>query len=115
MEAINITPDNIRYLASFLDSSVDIQDRVIHFGPGTASEMLLEVPLGEINPRSTDIITVGLDKSHPNTAGTDSDIVVGISDVISTTIILSRHVTQYLAHMIPPSFLLVLKFQEKSN
>ena len=75
-----LTPDNIRYFASYLHSSVDIQDRVIHVGPGSLNEKLLEVPLGEIDPRATIIITVGLDKSHPNTPGTDSDINVGISD-----------------------------------
>ena len=70
-----LIPDNIRFFASYLDSSVDIQDRVIHIGPGTADdETLLEVPLGEIDPRATIIITVGLDKSHP---GIDSDIHVG--------------------------------------
>ena len=74
-----LTPDNIRYFASYLHSSVDIQDRVIHVGPGSLNEKLLEVPLGEIDPRATITITVGLDKSHPNT-GTDSDLRVGISD-----------------------------------
>ena len=75
-----LTPDNIRNFASYLHSSVDIQDRVIHVGPGSLNEKLLEVPLGEIDPRATIIITVGLDKSHPNTLGIDSDPHVGISD-----------------------------------
>ena len=42
--------------------------------------MLLEVPLGTVHPRSTIILTVGLNNSHPNTAGVDSDPKVGISD-----------------------------------
>ena len=78
MEGIHLTPDNIRYFASFLHTSADIQDRVIHFGPGVADEKLLEVPLGEIDPCATIVITLGLDKSHHSV--TDSDINVGISD-----------------------------------
>ena len=74
------TSGNIGYFASFLHSSVDIQGRVIHFGSGTASERLLEVPLGQIDPHATIVITVGLDHSHPNTPGIDSDFIVGIAD-----------------------------------
>ena len=75
-----MTPDNIRYFASTLHSSASIQDRVIHFGAGSDKDLLLEVPLGIVHPHSTIIITVGLDNSHPNTAGVDSDPKVGISD-----------------------------------
>ena len=76
-----ITPFNIRYLASYLHTNVDIQERVIHLGPVTEFyEKLLEVPLGEIDAKATIIITVSLNKSHPNAQGTDSDIVLGISD-----------------------------------
>ena len=80
VQAMRLTPDNIRYFASYLDSSVDIQGRVIHVGPGTAAnEKFLEVPLGEIDPQATIIVTVGLDKSHPNTPA-DSDLHIVISD-----------------------------------
>ena len=75
-----MTPDNIRYFASTLHSSADIQDRVIHFGAGSENDLLLEVPLGTVHPCSTIILTVGLNNSHPNTAGVDSDPKVGISD-----------------------------------
>ena len=61
VQAIRLTPDNIRYFASYLDSSVDIQDRVIHVGPGTAREKLIEVPLGEIDPQATIIIITSVD------------------------------------------------------
>ena len=47
-------------------------------GAGTADEVLIVVPIGEIDAHCT--ITVGLDNSHPNTAGVDSDPLVGISD-----------------------------------
>ena len=80
MQGLHLTPDNFRYYASFLHSSADIQERVIHFGAGVANEKLLEVPLGEVDPQSTIIITVGLKKSHLNTQGVDSDLRVGISD-----------------------------------
>ena len=83
MQAIRLTPDNIRYFASYIHSSVDIQGRVIHVGPGTANgEIFLEIPLGEIVPQATIIITVGLDKSHPNTPA-DSDLRIAISDGIT--------------------------------
>ena len=75
-----MTPDNIRFFASFLHPSADIQERVISFGPTTTIEKLLEVHLGEIDPKATISITVALNKSHPNTLGTDSDLRVGISD-----------------------------------
>ena len=75
-----MTLDNIRYFASTLHSSASIQDRVIHFGAGSNNDLLLEVPLGTVHPHSTIIITVGLDKSHPNTPGTESDLYIGISD-----------------------------------
>ena len=45
-----------------------------------ANEKLLEVPLGEVDTRATIIITVGLDKSYPNTPAVDSDLIIGISD-----------------------------------
>ena len=77
---LHLTPDNIEYWATFLDSSASIQDRVIHFGSGAANEKLLEVPLGQIDPHATIVITVGLDNSHPNTPSTDTDPVIGISD-----------------------------------
>ena len=75
-----LTPDNIRYWASHLHSSVDIQQRVIHFGPGAANELLLKVPLGEIDPRATIVVTVGLDESRLNTAAADSDPRIGLWD-----------------------------------
>ena len=80
MNGLQLTSGNIGYFASFLHSSVDIQERVIHFPSGTANEQLLEVPLGQVDPHATIVITVGLDHSHPNTPGIDSDFIVGISD-----------------------------------
>ena len=80
-KGIYLTPDNIRYFASFLHPTISVQDRVIHFGAGpVANEKLLEVPLGEVDTRATIIITVGLDNSHPNTPTVDSDLIIGISD-----------------------------------
>ena len=79
----HFTPDNIRYYASYLHSSVDIQDRVIHIGPGSTDEKLLEIPIGHIDPHDTIIITVGLNKSHPNTPA-DFDPKIGISDGSNT-------------------------------
>ena len=80
IQGLHLTPDNIEYWATFLDSSATIQDRVIHFGSGSRNEKLLEVPLGQIDPHATIVITVGLDNSHPNTPATDTDPQIGISD-----------------------------------
>ena len=43
-------------------------------------ELLLKVPLGEVDPRATIVITIGVNKAHLNAQGTDSDLRVGISD-----------------------------------
>ena len=84
IQGLHLTPDNIVYWATFLHSSATI-DRVIHFRSGTLHEKLLEVPLGQIDPHATIVITVGLDNSHPNTL-TDSDPRIGISDGDNTNI-----------------------------
>jgi len=39
VQGLHLTPDNIKYYASFLHSSATIQDRVIHFETGTANGM----------------------------------------------------------------------------
>ena len=95
VQGLHLTPDNIRYLASFLDSSATIQDRVIHFGMGTANEKLLEVPLGQIDPHATIVITVGLENSHPNTPSTDSDPLIGISDGTNSNVMYIRDLGNY--------------------
>ena len=76
-----LTSKNIEFYSTFLSSAVDVRERVIYFGPGVADEeKLLEVPIGEVAPHATIVITVGLNKSHPNDASADSDPAVGISD-----------------------------------
>ena len=68
-----MTPQNIEFYATYLHSSVDVQGRVIHFGTGVGNEKLIEVPLGEIDHHASYpiVTTVGIDKSHPNTASVD--------------------------------------------
>ena len=90
-----MTPQNIGSHATFLDSSIDIQDRVIHFGPGMAKEKLLEVPLGVVDPQVTIVITIGLDKSHPNAASVDSDPRIGISDGTNDNVFIIVDVNNY--------------------
>ena len=73
-----ISPDTVRYHASFIDSSVTINDLTIHFGTGHTGEELLRVPIaapGELKPHSLIRITVGL-----NPPSSDNDPKVGISD-----------------------------------
>ena len=83
MRGMFLAPCNIEFYATVLDSSVTVQNRVMHVGAGTtddSDEVLMVVPIGHIDLHSTIVITVGLDNSHPNTAGVDSDPLVGISD-----------------------------------
>ena len=74
-----LTPRNIEYYATSLHTGADTQGRAIHFF-SSGSLSLLEVPIGEIDPQGTVVITVGLNSTHPNTAGVDADHIVGISD-----------------------------------
>ena len=76
-----MTPYNIEFLATFLSPTAAIEGRVIYFGPGAAiDEKLLTVPIGLIDPHDTVVVTVGLNKSHPNQPNVDSDPNIGISD-----------------------------------
>ena len=95
MQRLLLTPDNIRFFASFLHPSANIQERVISFGPTAGIEKLLEVPLGVIDPRGTIIITLAINKSHPN-SGIDSDIRVGISDGTTDNTIFVIDLSNYI-------------------
>ena len=83
-----LTPNNIRFHATQLPvgpPGISLQNRLIHFGAGAGSgatndQVLIRVPIGEVDPHATIVITVGLDKSRLNTASVNSDPVVGISD-----------------------------------
>ena len=73
-----ITPDNVESLATYIHPGSNITDRVMEFTARSSSEdLLLEVPLGFIEPNATIKINVGID---PPNAGTDHDIEIGISD-----------------------------------
>ena len=78
-----MTADNIQYHATFIDSSVSIQGRLITIGPGSINEKLLEVPIGHIEPHASIIITVGLNTTIPNTPNVDSDFTIGVTDKTS--------------------------------
>ena len=76
--SIFISPNNVRSLASFIDSSAIIDSTTIRFGTGSDYEDLLRVPLtvpGEMAQHSVIRITVG---THPPEA--DNDPGIGISD-----------------------------------
>ena len=92
-----LTPDNIRYFASFLHPTISVQDRVIHFGAGP-----ILVPLGEVDARATIIITVGLDNSHPNTPTVDSDLIIGISDGTTQNLQVIHDISSYPTHRTEP-------------
>lgn len=81
-KTILISPDTVRYYASFIDSTAAINDLTIHFNRGTDGEELLRVPLaapGELSPQSLIRITVGI-----NPPATDNDPVVGVTDGVNS-------------------------------
>ena len=76
-----MSPNNIRYLASYLHSSGTVRDNSIDFASGSPNDRLLEIPIsspGEFNQHSTIRVTVGLDASGPNTR--DYNPRFGITD-----------------------------------
>ena len=80
-QRIFITPNNVRYLANFIDSSATIDSRSIRFSRGTANEKLLQVPIaaaGELDARASIRVTVGLTPVIG-----DSDPYIGISDGVN--------------------------------
>ena len=93
LQSILITPDNVRYVASFIDSSATIDSRSIRFGRGTALEKLLEVPIaaaGELDAHVSIRVTVGF---NPPRTGIDYDPRIAISDGtnVNRFIILDTH------------------------
>ena len=81
-KTILVTPDTVKYYASFIHSSATVNDLTIQFSIGSRYEELLRVPIaapGELTPQSLIRITVGM---NPPTS-TDNDPTVGISDGVN--------------------------------
>ena len=77
-KSILISPDTVKFYASFLHSSATINALYIHFPAGHVSQELLRVPLaapGELDKRQLIRITVGT-----NPPATDNDPLIGITD-----------------------------------
>ena len=91
-----LTPNNIAFYATFLHSDVVLQGRVIQFGSGVANEKLIVVPIGEVDPHATIVITVGLDKSYSNTD--NSDPLVGISDGTNENLFIMADMNNYASY-----------------
>ena len=101
VKGLHLTADNIQYHATFIHSSVYIQDREINVGPGSSfNEKLLEVPIGCccIGTHASIIITVGLNTTFPNNI--DSDLHVGVSDGTNSNLWTIVDRDNYLLH--PP-------------
>lgn len=80
-KTILITPDTVKYYASFIHSSATINDLTLYFSSGSSGQELLRVPIaapGELTPQSLIRITVGM-----NPPATDNDPTVGITDGIN--------------------------------
>ena len=83
-KSILISPDTVRYYASFIHSTASINNLTIQFSGagGIGHEELLRIPLttaGELTPQSLIRITVGT-----NPPAADNDPKVGISDGINS-------------------------------
>ena len=83
-KSILISPDTVRYYASFIHSTASINNLTIQFSgaSGIGHEELLRIPLttaGELTPQSLIRITVGT-----NPPAADNDPKVGISDGINS-------------------------------
>ena len=81
-KTILITPDTVKFYASFIDSSVTVNDLTIQFATGAANEELLRVQIaapGELTSQSLIRISVGM---NPPT-GVDNDPKVGITDGVN--------------------------------
>lgn len=78
-QVLNVVPQNVESLTDHLSSTADIQDTVIHFGPGTYGELLMSIPLfWGVYPDSTIVIEIGIDNEYANSY--DHDLRVGVSD-----------------------------------
>ena len=81
-KTILISPDTVRYYASFIHSTAIVNDLTIQFSSGTANEELLRVPIaapGELSPQSLIRITIGT-----NPPAADNDPTVGITDGVNS-------------------------------
>ena len=85
-KGVFVTPENIRYLASFLHSTTTTDNRIIHIGAGGLhEEVVIRVPLaapGEVDLYTSIRITVGL-KPPGNE---DKDPRVGLSDGVNSNL-----------------------------
>ena len=87
---------NIESYATLLSPTFDKQERVIHFGPGdTHDGTLLNVPIGQIDPQATIVVTVGLNKTHINNPSIRSHPALGISDGTFENLFYIRDVRDY--------------------
>ena len=72
-------PSNVKSVAEYISPTADIQEKVIHFGPGDPREHLLRIPLkGRACSDSTIVINVGIENEYPNQH--DHDLMVGLAD-----------------------------------
>ena len=81
LKTILITPDTVKYYASFIHSSATINDLTLYFSSGSSRQEKMRVPIaapGELTPQSLIRITVGM-----NPPATDNDPTVGITDGIN--------------------------------
>ena len=93
-----MVPNNVRKWADHLSDTVDIRDHVIYFGPGTSDELLMRIPLSwKIGPRSTIVITLGIDNEYSNPM-----LRVGVTDNIASNYFYITDKNDY--HTWPPCF-----------
>ena len=111
-QRIFITPNNVHYLANFIDSSATIESRSIRFGRGRAIwDKLLQVPIaaaGELDAHTSIRLTVGLTPVNG-----DSDPSIGISDGVNVNRFHIVDTSNYGTH--PPCYVPATEGSDENN
>lgn len=79
-----INAENVRYLGSYIDSSLKIEGEIMKFVAGNAHQKLLEVPIvsaGKLDVHATVRITVAI--QPPSPASADRDPIIGLTDGVN--------------------------------
>ena len=95
-------PSNVKSVAEYISPSADIQEKVIHFGPGDSPrEDLLRIPLrGRACSDSTVVINVGIENEYPNEHV--QYLYVGLADEVASNMFIIVGKKQYDSY--PPCY-----------
>ena len=100
-QKFKVTPGNVECLASYISPGATITELDIHFSTEVSGELLLTVPIEK--PKSSIIITLGIDSSYPNTH--DATLRIGVTDFHNSNWFHIVDAAQYVKS--PPCFAVV--------